>query len=376
MGTRDEEMFQRARLKDQLRFHKSQVARINNEKSKQPSVQLGEAGDNSNELNERLEHLRHEIEIAVRPPVANTTGLAIYDATKDTSLLKMLQNTHLPLPPREDASILSLLFAPLAHLVSSAFLIGAMMFCAFMALLDVLLNDKKTKTCITETGHVWKSCFAQFSSSFTTNRRDQVLSTMTEASKTFLISFWYIAKCICIRATYSKYANDCLDAGTGALRYGVYAIRSINVFWQRVLCRIKGTSYQRDAFFTSKQVATKAKSPLQTQRRKFHLSRLLSSFKEAKAKRLHRKQTLQIEQQRTRLEAEYQAKLRALNQDKILLEREKRALEEERSELICESMSLIAWCAAVGAGNSSNTVSGEKQKQKGWSLGGWWKAWD
>jgi hypothetical protein len=106
------------------------------------------------------------------------------------------------------------------------------------------------------------------------------------------------------------------------------------------------------------------------------LSRLLSSFKEAKAKRLHRKQTLQIEQQRTRLEAEYQAKLRALNQDKILLEREKRALEEERSELICESMSLIAWCAAVGAGNSSNTVSGEKQKQKGLSLGGWWKAWD
>jgi hypothetical protein len=136
------------------------------------------------------------------------------------------------------------------------------------------------------------------------------------------------------------------------------------VLWKRFTKRAGGSRHNK------KGVRIATKSPVKKWSRKLHLSRVLSSISSIRAKQRFREQNLQIDQQRTRLEREYLDKLRALNQDRLLLERERRSLEEERSELMCESLNLLAWCSAMAASGSS---AKDETDEKGWSR--WWKAW-
>lgn len=364
----EEEQFQRKRLKEQLRLgkHEDDTGAVQqNIPAAEDNISVG--------LTEQLERLRHKVDLAVQTPSTNTSSLAIYNnGTNDKkSILDILANTHLPMPPREDASIFSLCLAPLAHFATSMFLLGAAAFYAIMSLLDVIWNDAKAKSCLAESGHLFRSCFDYTTKSFSTENRSHFFPRITDASKTFVIAFWYITKCIILRARHSKYSNQSLDAAIGSLRYGVYMARSMNVIWQRLMGRLQGIKGPR-IDENSRQMETETRSTPKTWKRKMHLGHVLSSIKSSRAKQHYRQQSLQIQQQRVRLEKEYQGKLRALNQDRILLERERRALEEERSELICESMNLLAWCSAMGAGIDRTKV--DASKQKGW--GGWWRAWE
>jgi hypothetical protein len=373
--------YQRRRLGEQLRLNQKRLEeelRLGRSRDKtteqtdrveeKSAMQLtAVVANKSDDLSVQLEILKKKVDMAVQPPPANTTSLSIYNKTltgTNNSLLEMLSDTHLPMPPREDASLLSLCLAPLAHLASSMFLLVASVFYAIMSVLDVLWNDKMATSCIVETCHLVRSCGAHLWRSLSSDRKEHFFSRIMDASKTFLVGLWYVSKCIAIRATYSKYANECLDACTGALRYSVYAIRSTHALWKRFTERAGGSRQNK------KDVRIGTKSPVKKWSRKLHLSRVLSSISNIRAKQRYREQNLQIEQQRTRLEREYLDKLRALNQDRLLLERERRSLEEERSALICESLNLLAWCSAMAASESS---AKDEPGEKGWSR--WWKAW-
>lgn len=356
---REEEIFHRKMLEQQLRPEK------HNDVASGLLETTNSADNDSNSLNAKLEILRQEVDTSMQSPGLNSTSLVIYNesTTDKKTIFELLTNTHLPMPPREDASILSLCLAPVAHFLTAMFLLGVAAFYTIMAALDVLFNDTKTKTCLYEAGHVIKGCSIHAVESLSSENRAHFFSRIMNASRTFAIALWFITKCIILRAKHSKYANECLDAGTGSLRYGVFMVRSLNVVWQRLVDRLQGVSVGRTALKKLKGSKTNGSG----WKRKLHLSNAFASIKSSRAKQYYRKQSLQIQQQRARLDKEYQDKLRALNQDRILLERERRALEEERSELICESMNLLAWCSTMGT-KADNSV------QKGW--GSWWRAWD
>jgi hypothetical protein len=373
--------YQRRRLGEQLRLNQKQLKeeirleRSREETTKQTdrvevksAMQPTTVANRPDDMHVQLEILRHKVDMAVQLPPANTKTVSIYNETAtgtSKSLLEMISDTHLPMPPREDAALMSLCLAPLAHLTSSIFLLVTSAFYAIMSVLDALWNDDTVMTCMVEAGHVVRSCGSHVWQSFTSKRKDHFFSTMMDSSKTFLFSLWYVTKCIVVRATYSKYANQCFDAGTGALRYGVYAMRSTNVLWKRFIESAGGSKEIKMV-----QMTTGAKSPTKKWSRKLHLSRVLSSIGSARAKQRFREQNLQIEQRRMSLEREYLDKLRLLNQDRILLERERRSLEEERLELICESVNLLAWCSAMASSGSNAKVDPD---EKGWSS--WWKTW-
>ena len=376
------DMFQRKRLEEQLKY--ASISNQDENKTEQTSARKDFSVDCDLEgLHSQLANLHSMTDLAARPPLAsNSTGLTIYNKVSRSTnkkedsvpLLKMLTSTHLPMPPREDASLPSLCLAPLAHFASSVFLLGAAAFYAIMSILDVVVNDAKTKSCLNEARHVCISSFVYLIHSFTAAHRTRVLSRIVESTRIFFVALWYSLKCTALRATRSKYADDCLETGTGSLRYAVYAIRSISVLWHRLMATLRLNATENKKSSNPKQIFAAGTKPSSSQswKRRLHVSRLISSIKESKKKSRDRRKHLQLKQQQARLEQEYKEKLRTLNQDRILLEREKRALEEERSELICESMNFLVWCSALTTESSS--IVKTEESQKGWKS--WWKAWD
>eukprot|EP00956_Cyclotella_meneghiniana_P022691 scaffold43183_cov66-Cyclotella_meneghiniana.AAC.3 len=378
----EEELFQRRRLAEQLKFdqqkggtkRKAAVVTTHYEHDLEESNLKQNYSEQPNELHWQLQKLNELVDVAIYPPApSSNSSLVIYKETdkeevvtsnNTASLFEIMSNTHLPMPPKEDASITSLFLAPLAHLITSIYLFGAAVFYAIMAALDTLWNDDKIKPCLKQTGHVMKSCLRHVSNSSSTK---QILSGIVDSGKCCFVASWYMAKCIVLRAKYSRYANECLDTGTSSLRYGVYMVRSINVLWQRLVGGIRGNNYQKNK--TTSVVKPVSKSP----RRKFHLSHLLSSLQNSQARLLYKRQQIQLDQQRARLEHEYQEKLSRLNRDRIVIERERIALEEDRTELLCESMNLLAWCSSA-VGSTGPPAAKEVESKKGWSS--WWKAWD
>ncbi|KAL3784204.1 hypothetical protein HJC23_001403 [Cyclotella cryptica] len=394
------EMFQRARLAEQLRFEKNnkpssweQKEQVTGLSSSYLVTQQTKLVKNASApMKMHLEQLHQLVHVATRP---SSPMISIELVNKNTtshnnttiankSLIDFLANTHLPLPPREDAPLLSLILAPMAHVVTSLFLISASLFYVVMAALDVLCNDDMTKSCLIQAGRVWTSCWSHLFSSTTGENGHNAFQKITEVGKTSIFALWYVAKCIVIRAQHSKYANDCMDAGTGSLRYAVYAIRSLDVLWRTVIDRYWRRKNRNNVTMDSKLKAKKAKLRLvPTWKRKFHLYRLQSSIRNGISKRIHKQQYLQLEQQRLRLEREYQEKLCSLNQDRIALERDRRAVrdarcqvDEERKRLLCESVNVLAWYFAAKAESSSDAVEDSRPKSDGWGLGRWWKAWN
>lgn len=373
----EEELFQRRRLAEQLRLYKKMGRRAvttHYEDDVESTTLKQNYTEQSKELRLQLHQLRDLVDTAIQPPApSSNSSLVIYKesdkvvvASSAASLLELISNTHLPMPPREDASITSLCLAPLAHFVTSIFLFGAALFYAIMATLDTFWNDDKIKPCLNQTGHVMKRCLSHV---YQCSSTKQIVSGIVESGKCFFVALWYMAKCIILRAQCSRYANECLDAGTGTLRYGVYMIRSFSVLWQRLVGGIRGNYKKNKEISTNTSEEPISNSP----RRKFQLSRLLSSLQNSQARLLYKRQQIQLDQQRARLEHEYEEKLSRLNRDRIVVERDRVALEEERAELLCESMNLIAWCSAVGSSGSYATKEFESSK-KGWSS--WWKACD
>ena len=193
-------------------------------------------------LSDKLERLQNVVALstssaASAPPPDTTSN------DSKSSLQSFLSSTHLPLPPREDASFLSLALAPLAHMLTSLFLLGAAGFYAVLAVLDVLWNDNKgeysTRACLREASSVFSGCVAYV---FPADAKDVQLSAFQRtwrALQTSCVAAFYAIQAILLRASkHSRYADESLDAGTGSLRYLVYAARSVNVLWNRLIGRI------------------------------------------------------------------------------------------------------------------------------------------
>ncbi|KAL7503490.1 hypothetical protein ACHAWX_000590 [Stephanocyclus meneghinianus] len=410
------EAFQRTRLSEQLRLNRqsrqtgkqpdgslyienARFEKNNKSSSWEPTERVGGLissyqetqqtnlmNNASDPLKMQLEQLHQLVDTATRPSTAsispesvNKNKTARYKNTTiaTTSLVDFLANTHLPLPPREDASILSLVLAPIAHLATSLFLVCASLFYVVMAALDVLCNDEMTKSCLNQAWLVWTSCWSHAFAS----TGQSAFQKITEAGKTSISILWYIVKCIAIRAQHSKFANQCMDAGTGSLRYAVYAMRSLDVLWRNLIYRHRRPKNRCNFTAESKSESMKGKRMIvPAWKRKLHLYRMQSSIRSAISKRVHKQQYLQLEQQRLRLEREYQEKLRSLNQDRVVLERDKRAVrdaqlqvEEERRKLLCESVNMLAWYFTAKSESSSDAAKDGRPEKDGWGLGRWWR---
>jgi len=363
----------------------------------------------SKQLGDELETLHQMVAKTTSLPSSSArsspASVATANNTISTSLQHFLSTTHLPLPPREDASLVGLALAPVAHLASSTFLFGAAAFYAIIAVLDVIWNDDKeeycTRSCLKQTTSVCRHCWEYvFPSAATKGQTKQGAAQRTlTATKTSLIASLYAAQVILVRAAkHSKYANDSMEAGTGSLRYLVYALRSLKVLWHRVVDSLIGSirngnyGNHRGAII-ARSTATSAEGEKQQRRIGRTLNPLrdaLSGVRNSAASRIRRERSLRNKQQQLRAEETYRKKLRLLNLDRVTLERDRREVENagnqlelDRRELLNEKVNVLAWyCAAREATESSSAAAMvedaeevgkevEKKKEKrGW---GFWR---
>jgi hypothetical protein len=363
----------------------------NSEKDKVDSIILGAASTNNNsghnkhiivsklplnetkdeqfnQLNDKLEQL-HKMVVMATSSSTFLRGFTWKNAT--FSVQDLVSTTYLPLPPREDASVVSLIVAPVAHLLSAIFLMGSAVFHAVIAVLDVIYNDDSTRACLRTTSHVLRSCWNYL---FLEEARTTAATKRTmRALQTSVIASFYATRCILMRAvSHSKHALACMDTGTGSLRYLVYVIRSVHVLWKRIVYAIQNmyTSLSRGERNQQQTILT----PF----------RILSTIKLPFLRLSQNQRSLEIEQQRLRSNEMYNSKLRLLNIDRVNLERDRqqlkeaqRQLEYERRKLQAESVNILSWylaarnaSAATTTGENETTV---KPRVRKWQWNNTWR---
>ena len=343
---------------------------VNRTKEDGPSIQLAA----------KLEKLRQMVAAATSP-----SSFALNNTS--STMQSFLSTTHLPLPPSEDAPFLSLALAPVAHLLTSMFLLWAAGFYAAMAVVDVICNDDdaecSTRSCLRGTAAVLRSCWEYLfpkggGRNDGVNLRSAARRT-TRALQTSSSASYYAGQCILLRSfRHSKFAIESLDAVTGSLRNLVYVIRSVNVMltramdavrrlyeyiirWTSICIRSVKTFHYSAAFGSSWSLIRKMK-PLQ----------VISNVKSATLKRLRKQSYLQDERQRLRSDELYSKKLRLLNLDRVALERDRQQLQEawkqlefEKRMLLAEGVNVLAWYATVGE-LAERDKEVEKRKDQKW----------
>lgn len=297
------------------------------------------------QLHDKLNQLRKMVVIATSS--SSSSNITWKNAT--SSMQNLVSTSYLPLPPREDASYISLLLAPVVHLLSAMFLMGSAVFYAVIAVLDVIYNDDEdecsTRACMRTTSHVLRSCWEYLfveEARTATNWRTAAQRTM-RALQTSMMASFYAVQCILMRAcSHSKYATECLDAGTGSLRYLVYVIRSSHVLWIRIVNTIQKVHKGHSRNEPNRQ--TMKLNPLQA----------LTNIRLPFLRPLRKQRTLKDEQQHLRSNEMYNNKLRLLNLDRVNLERERHQLQEarqqleyEKRQLQAEGVNVLAWYLAA-----------------------------
>mmetsp|Transcript_37567 Transcript_37567/g.78690 ORF Transcript_37567/g.78690 Transcript_37567/m.78690 type:complete len:728 (+) Transcript_37567:81-2264(+) len=371
--------------KDEIVVSSTPLAGENNNKAvtlgggQHPLVNQTDDNEPSKQLLKKLEGLRQTVEIATTSPSSITRSLAV-SLAKPTGIL---QFPSLPLPPREDASPLSITLAPVAHFLSSVFLLGAAAFYAVIAVMDVLWNDGDTKTCLKDASSVWKSCGGYAFPKAGVSRDWSTVRRIAKALQTSVIVSFLVTKCILMRAAkHSKYAIECMDAGTGALRYLVYAMRSIKVVWKRTVdSLIVSFRKNKQSREISSLASTEKKSnKLQTLRHRLNPLRALSDIKSTAAQESDQQRSLEEERKRLHSNDVYTNKMRLLNLDRVALERDRqdlfeaqRQLEIERGQLRIEGVNLLAWYsaareAATATEEAENSAGGKQQRKRRWSF--------
>ena len=351
---------------------------VNRTEEDGPSIQLAA----------KLEKLRQMVTAATNPSSFSLIS-AIASNNTSSSIQSFLSTTHLPLPPREDASSLSLALAPVAHLLTSVFLLCTAGFYAAMAVVDVICNDDdiecSTRACLRGTSAVLRGCW-EYLFPEGGGRNDgldlrSAVRRTTRALQTSSSASYYAGKCILLRSfRHSKFAIESLDAVTGSLRYLVYMIRSVNVMltramdvvrrsyeyiirWTSICIRSVKTLNYSAAFGSSRSLIHKMK-PL----------RVISNVKSATLKRVREQSYLQDERQRLGSDELYSKKIRLLNLDRVALERDRQQLQEswqqlefEKRMLLAEGVNVLAWYAAVGElAERESHKEVEKRKERKW----------
>jgi len=307
--------------------------------------------ESSHQLDIQLAKLHQMIAFVTSSPgLDESVAISQRDTTSNSkaSLQTFLSTTYLPLQPREDASVLSLALAPLAHLLSSVFLFGAALFYGVMTVLDMIMNDTDTRACLKETGSVLKSCFGYIFPQSKMKVQEGVAKRTIKAFQISLVAAFYALQGVLVRAArQSKYRHECGNAATGALRYLVYALRSVKVMWNRVTNKARRSF--REGEVRSKPSLTSANDTLGKHNIKTRLHRVYTSIK---GKFSGKKGGMEY-QQDVQPDELFEQKLR-LNQDRIVLERDKlqlqeaqRQLEYERGKLLTDGLNVMAWYAAV-----------------------------
>ena len=411
----------------------------NNAKHLQKLMVNGTGASAKNLLN-KLDALKHMAHIATTASSAVDiqTPSSQYEAINETTtnvtaspLQQFLSTTYLPMPPREDASTLSLVLAPFAHMLTSIVLFGTAGVYAVCAIIDVLCNDNdadshdaknddetsvvksstdsnsdtnrccSTRSCLREAALVWRSCWDHVF--VAADVQNGPLQRTLEALQTSIVAFFYSTKVVVVRAArHSRYADECLDAGTSALRYCVYSLRSVKVLWQRLLVGI-GVKNRTQSIITAgglqsrtnlNNIATESSTAIsenenkshnkgQKFKRKVDLFRIVSHIQKSAAQRRNQQHSLQLQQKNIQAETSYKEKMVLLNSDRVSMERERREifeerqqLEKERRKLLCEGVGMVAWFAAVNEAQAAAAVEEKEEKKrndkkKTWGLS-WW----
>lgn len=318
----------------------------------------------SHQLDIQLAKLHQMIAFATSSPgLDESVAISQSDTTSNAkvSLQTFLSTTYLPLHPREDASVLSLFLAPLAHLLSSVFLFGSAVFYSVMSVLDMIMNDTDTRACLKETGSVMKSCFGYVFPQSGMKVQEGVAKRTIKAFQISLVASFYALQGVFVRAARkSKYRHECGNAATGALRYLVYALRSVKVIWNRVTNKVRRSFHESEV--RSKPSLTSGNA-VENYNIKARLHRVYSGVK-GKLSRQRNGIGYQKDMQPDEL---YEQKLR-LNQDRIVLERDKlqlqeaqRRLELEKSKILTDGLNIIALYAAV-----EDKIGKDDGKRKRW----------
>ena len=329
----------------------------NNNVAPQLLVNETEGSSPSQHLDEKLTKLHEMVAVAASssPSSSSEEGRT---ATRE-SLQTVLSTAYLPLPPREDASPLSLVLAPIAHLMTSIFMLGAAVFYAAMAVLDVIWNDANTRACMRETSSVLNSCWGYVFPKSGTELKERPAQRTMKAMQTSIIALFYAVQCIIVRGYYhSKHSNACLDACTGSLRYSVYSLQSVKVIWTRIMSTLRRI---KQSIERQNGQSTGDRHTLQ------HLRRLFTNMKGVlSSKRL--RGSIRSEQQPQTLPSEelYNQRMR-LNQDRVALERDKHQLKDERRKLLVESMNIVAWYSAVAKEATAEEEMVQHQKKHWWN---------
>jgi len=372
--------------------------------------------EKSDELRGKLKILQKMSNVAISASstikLTPSSPNATISRVSSSSLENFLATTHLPMPPREDASPVSIALAPFAHIVTSFVLLGMASVYAVCAVIDVLCNDNdsrlisknetkisdfqscNTRQCLKETVHVWQSaCGNIFAVCEVSGGWFQRTIKSIQAS---LIALFYALKVVIVRAgKHSHYATVSLDSGISALRYFFYSLRSIKVLWKRCWVGVglilketkerKGVSSLQNITttlrtFCKSEQSTKYPRKSWKLKRKYHLLRVISDSQKYAAKRFEQEHSIKLQQQRHRSEQEYKEKMTTLNADRVSIERErmnisegKKQLDMERKKLLCELAVVISWYAMVS--KASATSFQEKEPRNNVKKWGWCIRW-
>ncbi|KAL7468654.1 hypothetical protein ACHAXS_008887 [Conticribra weissflogii] len=372
--------------------------------------------EQSDELRGKLKILQDLSNVAISAcsTIKSTasTSNTTYPAISSSSLKNFLATTHLPMPPKEDASFVSLVLAPFAHIMTSFVLLGMACAYAVCAVIDVLCNDSNsvitsknetemsdfqictTRQCLKESVRVWQCAFGNiFSGSAVSGGWFQRTIKSIRAS---FIALFYAVKVVIVRAwKHSHFAIDSLDSGTSALRYFFYSLRSMKALWERCWVGVGITFKERNE---GKQVSSGQSKTFPTTirkrdksttfpqkilklKRKYNLLRVFSNIQKYAANRFEQEHWIQLQQRRHRSEQEYKEKMMALNADRVSVERERIAISEEikkleieRKKLFCEMAVVMSLYAMVSEATATRFQEDEKRNKAGrkWGWGIRW----
>jgi len=325
--------------------------------------QVNQTHDSLLEMNELVDDLKRIVAQSSESE-SSTMNITVTVANTEqqiSSLQEFVSSTSLPLPPKEDASILSLVTAPLAHLLSSVFLLGASALYAFLAVVDVLLNDKGdcgTRACLRVSSSIWKWCWNY---AFVAANGKSRMQHLVKSVEVFAVTTFYSTKCVIMRAiSCSKHSTAAGDAVTSSLRYLVYAMRCLCILWKRLLSSWENRHPPRSVAVDGPEgdrrwLVTKfeRRGRLQALAKRISIPQTILGAKRAASKLLGGK-TYSLNDANSAVDTKAEDDLRQrqirLNRDRVALERDKvdvaesrRQLEMDRQQLQLEGVHVLAW---------------------------------
>ena len=324
---------------------------------------------------------RHDID-AMRRRSINSPLMSPLRLRTATSPPAAAHRSSLPSPSRLpfDQPGDTIINKPAAHLATSAFLVGAAGFYAVLAILDVIWNDNQdkysTRACLKEASSVVPKCLGYIFPKDGKEVKKSAMQRTMIATKTSCVASFYAIQCIGLRAAkYSKYANECMEAGTGALRYFVYTSRSVKVVWDRLLDSMIGSFKGKRDVAASASTVLNSKTWMRWNHKLNPVRALFSNIKSTASQRLNEQRTPQAEQlpiqQSIQSEELYNKKLRTLNMDRVTLERDRqelqeaqRQLESERRQMLSDGVNVLAWYSAASEAAAVATDDEVAEKQK------------